>query len=128
MDSRELSRRVIGRRKELGMSQADLAEAAHISRNYVSLIERGEAQNVSTKLLSRLALALGTTPSQLSGESDEEDRVIPNALRQFGLAAGLPYEVVDRLSRIPARGQEPRTADGWRNLYEAIRLYLEGHT
>ena len=125
MDTKELSYRILTRRKQMGLSQTGLADAAGISRNYVSLLERGEARNMSMKVISQLALALGTTPAQLLGKPDESGGLIPPALRQFGLQAGLSYSTVDRLSAIPARGQEPQTVEGWQELYKAIRPYLE---
>jgi len=39
-------------------TQADLAARAGISRNYVSLIERGKAKNLSVQVLIRLAQTL----------------------------------------------------------------------
>ena len=128
MGSEELGRRVLQRRKEVRLSQGELAERAGISRNYISLIERGEALNVSMKVLGQLAIALGTTPGDLMGQPKEYDVLIPTALREFGLQAGLTFEIVDRLARIPRRGQEPKSADQWRDLYESIRAYLEEPT
>lgn len=46
------------RRRELRYSQAAVAERAGVSRNYVSLVERGEV-NPTLDGLSRLARALG---------------------------------------------------------------------
>lgn len=45
-------------RKARKWTQAGLATRAGISRNYVSLIERGEAKNLSVQVLVRLAQAL----------------------------------------------------------------------
>ena len=125
MDSHELGRQVFKRRKEKDLSQEKLAQQAGISRNYVSLIERGEALNVSLNIINQLAVALDTTPASLTGHSAQDEILIPPTLRKLGLEEGLNFETVDRLARIPRRGQEPRTLEGWRELYLAIRQYLE---
>jgi len=125
MDSQELGRRVLDRRKDMGLSQEALAQRAGISRNYISLIERGEARNVSLNIMGQLAIALETTPTWLMGQPSQDDILVPPALRKFGLEAGLSFETVDRLARIPRRGQEPQSVEEWQRLYRAIRPYLE---
>jgi transcriptional regulator with XRE-family HTH domain len=51
-------------RKEVGLTQEQLALAAEIDRTFVSLIERGERQP-TVRVLFRLATALRVPPSQL---------------------------------------------------------------
>lgn len=125
MDPKELGYRVFQHRKNLGLSQNALAEQAGISRNYVSLIERGEARNVSVSVLNNLANALGITPAELSGQSGWVDTLIPPALREFALKNDLSYDTADRLARIPMRGREPKTVEQWEQLYNLVRKYLE---
>ncbi len=57
---RELGRRVLRRRIELGLSQKALAEKVGTSQNRIYLIETGEA-NPTLDTLERLASALGAT-------------------------------------------------------------------
>ena len=125
MDVIELGRQIFRRRKELGITQGELAEQAGISRNYVSLIERGEASNVSVNILNSLAAALETTPAELSGQSGWAETLIPPTLRQFALQQELGFDVVDRLARLPMRGKEPQTVEAWAQLYEAVRSFLD---
>jgi transcriptional regulator with XRE-family HTH domain len=125
MDSQALGRQVLNRRKDMGLSQETLAERAGISRNYISIIERGEARNVSMNIIGQLAIALETTPTELMNEPDRSEVLISPMLREFGLEASLSFEAIDRLARIPRRGREPRSVEEWRRLYEAIRPYLE---
>lgn len=125
MDAKELGRQVLMRRKKLELTQGELAEQAGISRNYVSLIERGEARNVSVNVLHELATVLGTTPAELSGQSGWTDTLIPPALREFAIDKDLSFGIVDRLARLPMRGKEPQTAEEWEQLYVLVRSYLE---
>lgn len=125
MDTRELGRQVLLRRKDLNLTQGELAEQAGISRNYVSLIERGEARNVSVNILHGLAAALNTTPAELSGQAGWADTRIPPSLRELALKKELGFEVVDRLARIPMRGREPQTVEQWEQLYDSVRSFLD---
>jgi len=125
MDAQFLADQVFNHRRTLGISQGELAERAGISRNYVSLIERGEASNLSINVLNHLAAALSVTTAELTGEAPEAHTLIPPALRDFALQSGLSFETVDRLARIPRRGAEPRNAEEWAVLYTAIKQYLE---
>ena len=124
MDRRELGQQVLKRRKSLGLSQFELARTAGVSRNYVSLIERGKV-NVSMDILNRLAVILEATLAELIGQSSPDDTIISPTLRELSLKDGLSFEIVDRLSRIPKQGQEPRTVKEWRGLYRAVRPYIE---
>ncbi|WP_367235815.1 helix-turn-helix domain-containing protein [Sphingopyxis sp.] len=55
--NKELGKRIRRRRKEVGLSQEDLALLAGIDRSYVGGIERAD-RNVSFSILCRLCLAL----------------------------------------------------------------------
>lgn len=51
-------------RKDLGLSQEDLALEAGLDRTYISQVERG-TRNCTVIVLARLARALKTTPDRL---------------------------------------------------------------
>jgi transcriptional regulator with XRE-family HTH domain len=123
MDAKELGLQVQAKRKEKGMSQTELAEFAGVSRNYISLIERGEAHNISLRVINQLAVALGASPAELTGEISMV--MIPPSLRELGIQNNLSYEVVDKLARIPRRGKEPKTVKEWQELYRAISQFVE---
>jgi transcriptional regulator with XRE-family HTH domain len=123
MNAMELGRQVQAKRKERDLSQTQLGDLVGISRNYVSLIERGEAENISMKVVNQLAVALGTSPSELTGESMPV--MISPSLREFALQRNVSYEVIDKLSRIPRRGKEPKTAEEWKALYDLISEFMD---
>jgi len=123
MNAMELGRQVQIKRREKNLSQTELGDLVGISRNYVSLIERGEAENISMKIVSQLAVALGASPSELTGESLPV--MISPSLREFALEQNLSYEVIDKLARIPRRGKEPQTAKEWKELYTLISKFMD---
>lgn len=55
---------VRARRLELGLSQDVLAERAHVHRNYLGEVERGE-RNVALANILQIAAALGTPAADL---------------------------------------------------------------
>jgi len=124
MDAVELGTQVLEKRKEKGLSQEELGKMAGISRNYVSQIEHGVAHNISIKVINQLAVALGASLAELTGESSQI--VIPSSLRDFGIQNNLSYEIIDKLARIPARGKEPKSVNEWQELYQAISPFIEG--
>jgi len=65
-DPGDLSKRVVRRREELGISQAKLAARAGVSLRYLEYLERYPAQPTAATL-RRLAAALVTTPGALLG-------------------------------------------------------------
>ncbi len=125
MDNEEIGRQIAKRRQVNGLSQESLAKETRISRNYISLIERGEASNISMSILDRIAIALGATPSELMGRSTQDELLIPPGLRELGRQDNLSFETVDKLARIPRRGREPKTVEEWRKLYSMLKKYLD---
>ena len=65
-----LGRRIRDRRKELGLSQEELASRMNLkSKSTICKIERGE-DNLTTDSIKKYAEALGVTPSYLMGWED----------------------------------------------------------
>ena len=113
--------------REKKLSQEKLAEHSNVSRNYISMIERGEAENLSEEILNKLAWGLAVSIEQITGKPNEKTgTIIPPALREFALNEGLPYEEVDLLLQIPFRGKEPSTDIEWKTFYEAIKPFISG--
>lgn len=65
------------RRMLLGLSQDDVADMAGINRSHISNLER-RPQNISLLNLSRMAVALGSSPSKLLAHAE---RLIKEARR-----------------------------------------------
>ena len=64
LDYKAIGTRIAQRRKQLGLKQSEVEEAADIGFKYLSNIERG-ISIPSTEVIMRLASALDTTPDEL---------------------------------------------------------------
>lgn len=113
----DFGKKVRQRRKKEGMNQKELAEKAGISRTYLSEIERGEAQNISFRVVEKLEEVLG-----LGKESTGD---LPSGLQEFANEEDLPPGDIKALASVELRGKRPETKQEWRVLYNLIRSYLE---
>ncbi|WP_409295708.1 helix-turn-helix domain-containing protein [Peribacillus sp. SCS-26] len=59
-------------RQERGYSLGQLAEMTGISKSYLCYIEKGDQQNPSIKVLTKIARALGCSVDELTGEATGE--------------------------------------------------------
>lgn len=89
LDYKEIGKRIARRRKQLGLTQAAVEEAADIGYKYLSSIENA-ISIPSTEVIMRLAAALDTTPDEfLVGTARHEGdrwRSVAEGLR--GLSPG----------------------------------------
>jgi len=125
-DGLALADQIRRRRQEQGLSLAELARRAEVSRAYLHQLENGTAEsNPSAKMLYRIAFALGTSVGELMekqlASSGEELTDVPDALREFALAEGLGDDEVRMLASIKYKGRRPATVDDWRFLYASIQ-------
>ncbi|MCS3665058.1 transcriptional regulator with XRE-family HTH domain [Salinibacter ruber] len=114
-------------RKKQEYSQEELAEKVDISRTYLSQIEQGRAQNLSLRLAQHLSTVLGIKSPYQEDEEDEkkDEEDIPQSLREFAEADGLPPEDVRMLAGIEYRGERPQDPQQWRILYNVIKTASE---
>lgn len=66
-----LGKRLLLSRRDLDLTQEELAERAGISRSYIANVERGRVTNVGVETLTALAGALGVSPAYLMGITDD---------------------------------------------------------
>ncbi len=121
-------------RGQQNWTQEELAEAAGISKSFLSDIENGK-RNISSESALKIADALGISLDYLiRGETGERERQrqpvrIPPELSQLAEELDLSYSETLTLleaheavvARRAARKLRPRTVDEWRNFYEAIK-------
>ena len=86
LDYLQIGSRIARRRKQLCLTQANVAELAEISEKYMSNIERA-VSIPSIEVVMRLAIALDTTPDEFlvgtSRNADKEWKNIAELLRNM---------------------------------------------
>ena len=113
-------------RDDAGLSLTALGGKAGISKSYLHRLESGavDAPRPSGKTLYALAEALGVTMSDLLGRKllVPNSAEVPEALRAFAEEEDLPESDVRMLASIEFRGEQPRTVERWRYIYNAIEM------
>lgn len=120
-------------RERRGMTQDKLAEAADISKSFLSEIENDKS-NVGAQILLRIANALGASVDYLlqgavREANEKEPVVIPSNLSRAAEELNLTYaetrELLDAhnsvIARRSSRSNKDFTVDDWKKLYAAIK-------
>jgi SOS-response transcriptional repressor LexA len=109
-------------RKERGMTQVQLAQAAGVNQGYISAIERGLAKP-RRRTLDALAVALGKPQALLIGGGREHDNPQPLETKElplFGtIPAGPPAESQEQLEMFPVLRHQ------WAADHYCLRLSLD---
>jgi transcriptional regulator with XRE-family HTH domain len=120
----QLAERLAQLRQEQGISLSEVARRAQVSKAYVSQLEHGDSKQPSYEILARIAIALGTSVSKLTGQPavwEPGEASVPASLQAFAEKAELPEADVSMLSKIHFRGKRPKNPDDWAHIYETIR-------
>lgn len=120
-------------RTRKGLTQDQLCELAHISKGFLSDIERGK-RNIGANKLLEISLALGASVDYLlKGETSEPVRnvevTIPADLSKAAEELNLSYsETIELLSahhsivaRRSNRSKKALSVDEWKQLHDAIK-------
>lgn len=96
LDYKQIGRHIARRRKELGMTQAEVEERADMAYKYLSSVERG-VSIPSTELIMRLAVVLDTTPDEfLVGSVRRHDEVWKDVAEKLRGLDPKQLELADR--------------------------------
>jgi len=118
-----LGARIRRYREDKGLTQTALADAAGLSKTYLSELESGAGRRPSGDVLLRIADALGVSIADLLGRHvAPASGALPDGLAEFADQQGLPEADVAMLASIRFRGDPPRTARRWQHIYDAIRM------
>jgi len=117
-----LGRRVRRRRRELGLTQMDLARAGNVNQGYLSAIERDQRQP-SRRMIQALAVALDLPEGVLIGSGSDHDApqaLETRAVRLLGsIPAGPPAESQEQLEMFPVLRHL------WHDDYYCLRLSFD---
>jgi transcriptional regulator with XRE-family HTH domain len=72
----DIGRRIRDKRKELNLTQEEVARRAGINLKIVGLLERGETQDPHVSNLQSIARALGMSAGELLGEDSASPKVL----------------------------------------------------
>jgi transcriptional regulator with XRE-family HTH domain len=122
-----IGQRIRRYREDRGLTASELAEQADVAKSYLSTLEHeSEGKNVrrpSADTLYRIAEVLGVAMSDLLGKpiitAAQTHR--PASLMKFAKSRNLPEADVEMLAGIRFRGGEPKTAERWEFIYQAIK-------
>ena len=115
-------------RGESGLSLSALAERTELSKGYLSSLENNhEPRRPSAEVLYALASALGVTMSDLMGRQllAAASPSVPTSLAEFAAEEGLNQADIWMLASIQFRGEQPRTPERWRYIYQSIRNSIQ---
>lgn len=113
-------------REDAGLSASELAEKTGIAKSYLSALENSEddeKRRPGANTLYAIAKELGVAMSDLLGKpiliQNRHER--PESLESFARDQGLPEADIEMLAGIRFRGEEPKTPERWKFIYQAIK-------
>ena len=131
IDLKKLGERVRFLRQGKGWSQAKLAEESGVPKAYISDLENGEAGKPNIQYAYSIAVALDATLDELlddaaskqpKGRTRRRDEELPPGLSDLQQELNLSDGDVEMLSYLNFRGHRPRNKEGWRFLWDAIKV------
>lgn len=131
IDLKKLGERVRFLRQGKGWSQAKLAEECGVPKAYISDLENGEAGKPNIQYAYSIAVALDVTldellddatPKQPRVRSRRRDEELPPGLAELQQELNLSDGDAEMLSHLNFRGHRPRDKEGWRFLWDAIKV------
>lgn len=91
----EIGNRIRNRRKQLNMTQKDLADKVNLSEGSISRYENGKVEEAATSKLNEFATVLGVEPVWLIGFKIEDD--IEHKTKEIlAQAKGIPDDVMNQ--------------------------------
>lgn len=118
-------------RQGKGWSQARLAEESGVPKAYISDLENGEAGKPNIQYAYSIAVALDVTlndlladaaPKQPKSRTRKQDEELPPGLRELQQELKLTDQDTEMLAQLNFRGHRPRDKEGWRFLWDAIKV------
>jgi len=130
IDLQKLGAQVRFLRQGQSWSLNDLAEKSGVSKAYISDLENAEAGKPNIQYVYKIAVALDTTIDRLLNESkavttksrSKKLEELPPGLVEAQQDLNLTDAETEMLAQLNFRGHRPRDKEGWRFLWEAIKM------
>ena len=84
IDMYRLGRRIAGKRVEMGLTQQQLADKAHVTQRTIALLETGKRQGLSVGTLAKVGQILGLSLDYLVYGEDPESEWQPASVALVG--------------------------------------------
>lgn len=110
MEKVTLGRRVLARRKELGLTQREAAKRAKVAHVTISQWERDETQPTGTRLFA-LAKALQCTPTWLMFGDEEQTPEPAHLLAETPELSEKHKELIDLFDSLPESEQDAQLSE-----------------
>jgi transcriptional regulator with XRE-family HTH domain len=134
IDLKKLGERVRFFRQGKGWSQAKLGEVSGVPKAYISDLENGEAGRPNIQYMYSIATALEktlddllneTAPSSQKTRNRKKEEELPPGLGELQQELQLSNADVDMLAQLNFRGSRPRDKEGWRFLWDALKMVAQ---
>jgi transcriptional regulator with XRE-family HTH domain len=128
-DPKRLGKRVRDEREKAGLSLAQLADTAGVTKTYLLRLET-QPGNPSLEIVAQIADALDLTVADLVGgpviRYVGDDADVPSSLRAFADEAQLTSADVRMLASIRWRDTDrPTTQERWRYVHQSLQMSRE---
>lgn len=111
-----IAKRIREARSRMGWSLAEAAARTGLSKAYINALERGRGKRPGAEAMRRLEDVFGPLRSAAIGEPHEA----PTGLQALARERHIPAAEVRMLAGLRIRGQQPRTKERWRFIYDAL--------
>ena len=131
IDLKKLGAAIRFYRQGKGWSLADLAEKSGVPKAYISDLENGAAGKPNIQYGYNIAVALDVTLDDLLREATAKEQrakrlrlpeELPPGLAELQRELPLSEDEVEMLAQVNFRGNRPKDKEGWRFVFQAIKL------
>lgn len=131
IDLKKLGERVRFLRQGKEWSQAKLADESGVPKAYISDLENGEAGKPNIQYMFSITVALDVTldelldnvaPRPVRQRPRLQNSDIPPGLSELQQELNLSGDDIEMLSHLNFRGHRPKDKEGWRFLWDAIKV------
>jgi transcriptional regulator with XRE-family HTH domain len=131
IDLKRLGEAIRFYRQGKGWSLADLSEKSGVPKAYISDLENGAAGKPNIQYGYNIAVALDVTLDDLLKDATAKEQrarkrrtleELPPGLAELQRELPLSEDEVEMLAQVNFRGNRPKDKEGWRFVFQAIKM------